>query len=346
MTSNKKNVILLSSALLILLFILYYMFKDNYRLIWEQLKQTNIWWFCVIVLMGICYQIFDAYACKWLVRRYLPVFSHREALEVIFIGVFFNISTLGMGIKPGQAYYLHEKGIGVGKAFSITTLPYVFHKFTIMLFASLILIIKGGWLKATFIFTGKYLLSGYLLSAVIIIFIILLYTCVPFGKFIFLLADKLFADKKWNMKKENAKKQMEALQLEAKLILKERLLIAKIIGVDFIKMAWWYVIPYISLWAVDASINTTIIEVISISAFMQLIIGVIPNAGGMISAEVVYMLLFGVYFGEVTAGSTMILYRLATYYIPFLISIFAMLLFKRKIKLKRNLIPGMKRISN
>ena len=62
-------------------------------------------------------------------------------------------------------------------------------------------------------------------------------------------------------------------------------------------------------------------EILATSSFMQLIVGVIPVTGGMGATEVVYQLLYGVLFGEITAGSTMILYRMANYYVPFLVSI-------------------------
>lgn len=77
--------------------------------------------------------------------------------------------------------------------------------------------------------------------------------------------------------------------------------------------------PYIALKAVHADISVSFMNVIVTSAFMLMIVGVIPVVGGIGPSEFVYILLFSVLYGKVYAGSTMILYRMANYYIPFLI---------------------------
>ena len=65
---------------------------------------------------------------------------------------------------------------------------------------------------------------------------------------------------------------------------------------------------------------------------MQLLIGVVPTSGGVGSLEVVFSLLFAAVFGKITAGSSMILYRLSTYYLPFIVSLVMMIFVGRDLK--------------
>ncbi len=79
-------------------------------------------------------------------------------------------------------------------------------------------------------------------------------------------------------------------------------------------------------------------QALTVTALMQLIMGVIPTSGGVGSLEVVFSLVFAAVFGKVLAGSSMVLYRLSTYYIPFLVSIVIMLIVGRDIKKSREAI--------
>lgn len=103
-----------------------------------------------------------------------------------------------------------------------------------------------------------------------------------------------------------------------------------------IKMSCWYVIPIIAIYAAGGSLGgVTVAQAITVTALMQLIMGVIPTSGGVGSLEVVFSLLFAAVFGKVMAGSSMVLYRISTYYIPFLISVIIMLAVGKDMKSKK-----------
>lgn len=59
----------------------------------------------------------------------------------------------------------------------------------------------------------------------------------------------------------------------------------------------------------------------ALSSIMILLAGILQNVAGIGPVEAAFMLLFSAYIGRVPGSAALILYRIATYFFPFLISI-------------------------
>lgn len=313
--------------------VLYLMFHENYKTIAEQLSRTKTALLLLMICFGLAYEFLDAAVMGKLVFPKVPNMTFGEMVQLTFLGVCMNITTYGTGIKPAQTFCLSKKGQNPGKAFAILTLPYVFHKATVVIYASVMLLLQNRFLKQSFGDVFHYLLAGYLVSFLVIAGLILLCTSKRLCSFICRLMERLIKQEKWQEKKNKIAESLVNLQTESEEIVKNYRIWFEMIIMNILKLSCWYILPLIGVYAVGGSMESvTVIQIIATAAFMQLIIGVIPTAGGMVSTEVVYTLLFGRLFGSATAGATMILFRLATYYLPFLISIpvvFTMKMYKK-----------------
>ena len=58
----------------------------------------------------------------------------------------------------------------------------------------------------------------------------------------------------------------------------------------------------------------------ALASIMLVIIGVLPNVAGMGPSEFAFLKLFTPYIGRVSASSSLVLYRTATYFFPVAIS--------------------------
>ena len=95
--------------------------------------------------------------------------------------------------------------------------------------------------------------------------------------------------------------------------------------IDALKMSCWYVIPTLAIYALGGDLGgVSFAQGLTVTSLMPLLMGVLPTSGGVGSLEVVFSVLFAAVFGKVVAGSSMVLYRLSTYYIPFLFSLVMM----------------------
>ena len=319
---SKKKIAYIIIPFVALVAILYYMFEDSYQKIFVQLQSTKWSYFLIILGVEVLYLVLDAIPFKMMINRHLPQYSLLETMQILFVGIFMNVTTLGTGIKPAQAYELNKRGIGIGRGLAILTLPYVYHKFTILLYASVALLLRGSYFKTTYADSYHYIYAGYGFSILIIAFLILLCVSQKFHQILFYPFDRWLKPGKWYDKKEKVKLAVSNLQEEAAGIITNYKLAVIITASNMVKMTCWYIMPYIGYIAVGgAPESISIMNVLATSAFMQLIIGVIPVTGGMGSTEIVYTLLYEAMFGKVAAGSSLILYRLATYYLPFLVAI-------------------------
>lgn len=329
--NNKKKVIIRTVAYLFIIalmgFILWYIFKDSIGDIACQLSNTKPWMLFLMILLGNMYYVIDATIYMLIFKREKYYMNFGRQMILAYMSIFYNVTTFGAGIKPGQTLYLNRKGMDAGTAFGITTMPYVFHKLIIVAYALVMLLFNNRFVVKNFSSTFGYIYIGVGLNLVIVVFLFLLCASEKFHKLVYKLLDKILKKEKAVPIREKIKYQVNKLREGTLKIIKTPSLWLKMSVLNIMKMSCWYVIPVIAIYAAGGSLgNVTVSQALTVTALMQLLMGVIPTSGGVGSLEVVFSLLFAVVFGKIMAGSSMVLYRVSTYYVPFLISIITMVM--------------------
>lgn len=331
---NKRLKIMVELAIVgIMGLALYYLFKDSYKEILAQIGKTEVKTFVVILVLGNLYFFIDGFVYWNLLRKEGYQIHYFRCVAIAYMSVFFNVVSFGAGIKPAQVLYLNQKGIEPGKAISIVTMPYIFQKTVIVLYALIMLLFNHTFVVDHFQKTFVYIYMGAGLSILIICFIILLCASEKFHKIVLRIIGFFFKGEKHIKSREFIEMQIGGLREGSLKIVKNPKAWFFFTGTFVLKMSCWYVIPAIALFASGGDLaGITIGQALTMTALMQLIMGVIPTAGGVGSLEVVFSLLFAAVFGEVMAGACMILYRLATYYVPFVISALMMFFISKDLK--------------
>ena len=176
--SRKKTVISLL-VLLALTCIIVFTFKDHWAEITTALAQLSVWQVLAVLAVGVSYPLLEGCVAWVIVRSRLPQFTLRQGLDVGWCGTFGNVVTLGAGAVPVQLYYLHRAGLPLGPGAGLMTLEYVFHKSTVLLYATVMLLLQRRWLAANTTGVMRYLPMAYAVVAVIIVALVLL--CVLFS---------------------------------------------------------------------------------------------------------------------------------------------------------------------
>lgn len=317
----------------LMVFGMYMVFRDSYEEIVRLLAGARVEFVLVLVGMGWMYYVMESWILQGIVGEKGKRFSLWEALEYNYLGLFMNVTTFGAGIKPAQAYYLYQKGVDVGEGVGVLILPYVYHKTTIMVYATIVLVVKGDFIRRMYSDSVHYLYAAYFMSAVIIIGLILICTWDRLQRVVFKLAHWGLGKTKFDEQVTKYEMQVKTMQRECLKSLKNPRRWVKYILINLVKVTWWYAIPFVAIRALglEGGLGSiTLLEVIATSAFMQIIVGVIPVTGGMVSTEIVYGLLYSALLGSGAAGATMILYRFATYYLAFLTSIVVVSTLRKK----------------
>lgn len=309
----------------VMLGILYYIFKDNYKEIIYQVSRVKLDIFLLAVLVGNIYYFFDAYVYWSFLREAGHKINFLRCVITSYMSPFFNVTTFGVGIKPAQVAYLKRKGVDSGEGFGILTAPYVFSRTAIVVCAIVMLILNNKFVMDNFSDTFGYIYGGIAFSVFVVILFIMICSSRWFHRLLAKVCDALFSKGRLAKYKfhERIKTQTGLLYDASCKIVRKPGVWIKYIIVNLLRMSCWYVVPIIVLYAMNGNLGgVSPFEIITATALMQLIVGMIPIGSGVGSMEVVFTLLFAAIYDTVIAGSCMILYRLATYYVPFIISIF------------------------
>lgn len=299
--------------------VLFLVFRRDYPAIRECLSQVSAWGVFFLIGMGVVYQLLNSAAYFTLIRAGHLSFSYREAVRLAFLGVFGSISTASAGTIPLQSYYLYRRGLPVGNGIGMLMLAYIFHKTSIFFYAAVMLLFRRQWLGAVLPDLMKYIWGGFFLCLFIILVLILLCTWEKLQKLFLWGIEKLPEKGKWGERKVLWSRNLTALYEESRDILSSRSCCRKVFGLNLCKQFCLYTIPFICLEILGVS-GPGFSKIQTLSALMLLMIGVLPGVAGVGPTEFAYLLLFPPFVGRVAASSSLLLYRVATYFSPFLIS--------------------------
>lgn len=249
MKSKRSRTYLVSGLTLALIFVaIILVFRDVLPDIVKDLSTVPFWGVLLLLALGFAYEVMESVLCLVIIHHKKPDCTFIDALRVTFLGVFGNITTLGAGTLPMQSFYLYRRGLDAGSGLGIMASEYVLHKISVLIYATVALLLGGDWLEQSASGLARYLLIGYVIGALIVIALTLLYT--------------------WDR--------------VLKLVL------------------------------------------------MLLITSALPNVAGVGPMEFAFLLLFAPWADTAIASSALVLYRVATYFFPFLLSVIVFLREEKK----------------
>lgn len=325
-----KTVLVSVATILILSLLVFFVFRNDYREIIDNIRAVSVPSLCLLLAAGTSFQMFDAAVCYVLIRGRLPEFTFRQAIGVVYLGVFGNTSTFSVGSVPLQSGYLHCCGLPVGVGVGVMMVEYVLHKSSVVIYATVMLLLRGGSLMATRSDLLGYVIWSYAVCVLIIAALILLCTSERVMKLALRLLARLPNNEKHNRRREAWNVNITAMYTQSREILKSPALILEAAALNAAKLMCFFAIPFLTARVLKIS-ALSFWQVQLLAALMYLISNALPNIAGMGSVEFAFMLIFSPYMVYTEVSSALILYRVATFFFPFVISIFIFLLAQRRI---------------
>lgn len=314
-----KKVLSVFFRCLFFLLILWFVFHKHYKEIYENIREIHPGVLVSILVLGASYQVIGGYAFFRLAHKNHPKFTYREALESAYVSYFGTIAAFSVGAIPLRMYYLHRHQINAGNGISLINSDFILHKSAVLVCNTfLILLVGRGFVKEQ-PYILKYMIYGYLICFLIILVLVL----IGFSEKIYTLA-------KWGISKLPDKQKMIGL--------KEKLLyylgtmhecgveMKKNIGNNFkillihcVKLLIMYTIPFVCLRGISTT-AVPFLETVMLVGITNLVSSALPNVSGLGSTEVAFLLVFSKVIDGPIVSSTLVLYRIATYFFPFIIS--------------------------
>ena len=307
---------------------IFLVFHGHAREIWDNIRSVPIGWLLVLLGLGVVYQLLESAVCQTLVKPQLQGFSFRQAVEVVFLGVFANVATFGVGTIPMQSRRLHRLGLTAGSGLGTMTLEYAFHKETILLYTTVLLLLQGRWMISADTGLSRWLLLGYGICALIVLGLLLLCAWEKIHRLACLGIDRL--PKSWETHKGVWKENLDALYTQSQRLLHDRRRLGQVLVWNILKLFCLYLTLFLSVRMVGVS-GLSLWQIQLLGGLMHMIVNALPNVAGMGPAEVAFLLIFSGYMEYGQLSSALILYRTATFFFPFVLSVFAVLVTQKRI---------------
>lgn len=316
---------------LILVGIIVYTFKDSAGDILQQLKSTSVKVVFAICFASFLYELIEGWINYSFAKVYNPEFKYWQGVESAFYAAFYRVATLGSGAGVAAIYYFNEKGVPYSKGTGLYTIEYMLHKISIALFSGIFFLLNWAFMQEHYHEYEMTLLAGFGITFVIAAGLLLFACSQKFHHGIIWVVRKLNKKGKLSQVLAKLEEQCDILEQASGTLLKRGGLILSCILKNFMKLICWYGIPYLILFG-EYQLNLS--QMLAITSLAMMLAAVIPAPAGIGSSEFVLTMLFSVIVGTGEAGSVSLLYRFATFVLPFAIGAVVVLLRKKVHKQK------------
>ena len=313
--SRKKTVISLL-VLLALTCVIIFMFKDHWAEIAAALAQLSLWQVLAVLAVGLTYPLLEGCVAWVIIRSRLPEFKLQQGLDVGWCGTFGNVVTLGAGAVPLQLFYLHKAGLPLGPGAGLMTLEYVFHKSTVLLYATVMLLFQHKWLAANTSGVMTYLPAAYFVVAAVIVVLVLVCVSPLVQNLARWLMGFLPKTEKWQQRRADWQQQLDILGEESRRLLADKPRCLKIFALQALKLFGLFCLPYLCIRFMGLS-PLGFWQVQLLTSLMLFVSNALPNVAGMGSIETAFLLVFGSFLSSGEVMSVLMLYRIASYYFVF-----------------------------
>lgn len=323
MKNKRLSLILRVGAYLLVITALIMIFRKYSEEIADSLSAVSPLFLFIILTLELVYMFFDGCAYYSLLSPEWPHLSLWNCLPLSWIGIFGRVATASAGSFPLQASYLFKFGVDWAGGLGLLTIHYIFQKTSILIFAALVLL--------TCFFTHQNLTDNIVESAVLWVGFLL--TLAIIGGLILLLTGKLGvrvivsrlirlipAKGRWKTKKTSLIAWLNDLYTASDRMFRRPLSIFYALLFHVLKFAAMYSITWFCLRGIGIE-SISFPRSVGLTSVMQLLTGVLPSVSGLGSTEVAFLYIFSPILGDGTATSVLLLFRIATYFFPFLGSI-------------------------
>lgn len=331
MKNKSKIIINLIIIFVVLSLVLYFSLKDNYQEIIDNIKNMNIIWLIISIIILIISRIFSAVSSYQMTKANDHHVSFLRAIQINLIIPFFHgVTPFAGGGQPMEIYYLHNEKIPLGKSTNIVLQNFIVYQ-TALIIISLIAVIYNVIFD---LFPANSLIKQLVIIGFIINFLVWLFTLLvslskKFNQVI--LKITLFILKKFNKPalKEKITRYLSNLHKNATTIIKHKKSSLLSLFVNILSLICLYSIPYLVLTGMGIT-NLNIIETIVATSYIMIMGSFVPIPGGTGGLEYGYMYFFNYLIGGSILTSSMLVWRFVSYYLAMIIGAIVLALYRKK----------------
>ena len=314
---SRRKTLLSLGVLALLTGIVVFIFREHWAEISEALSRLTLGQGLLALAVGLSYPLLEGVSSWLIVRSRLSHFPLRQGIDNAWMGTFGNVVGLGAGSMPFQTWYLHRRGLDVGPGVGLMTLQYVFHKTAVLLYATVLLLAGRPWMAAHSDGVLRYLPGAYAVVAGVIVGLIALCALPVVQRLARWLLHFLPDTGRWAERRESWLEQLDTLATESRLLLADKGRCARILAVQTLKLFLMFTLPWFCIRFMGLSCGLSFWQVQLLTSLMLFLSNALPNVAGMGSIETAFLLVFSSFMTSGEAMSTLMLFRIASYYFVF-----------------------------
>ncbi len=301
---------------IVLVCVIIYTFRGSWKSILQQIADTSPQILALIASATVIYHLIEAWITYSLARLYCSSFHYRNAVYNAFYCSFYRLSTLGSGSGVAAIVYLGRHGVGYAEATGLYTVQYIIHKVSVAIFSGVSFLLNWRIMASHYKNYAVYLILAYILTAVICFLLVLLLIYPRFHRIILAFARKINRSHKHDGLIKKLEDSIVILENSSGRLMKNKGTLSACILKNMLKLCAWYSIPFLILYTTG---EISFLSSLSITSLSVMTAGVIPTPAGIGSTELIMTGLFSLMMDVHKAAAVTLLYRIATFILPFVI---------------------------
>ena len=334
---GKKNVIGLLLAIVLLAAALLF-YKDSLWDILQGIRALSPGDVAVCSLLGILFYILEGTIITGITRQLYPAYPWGAGVGTAFCCEFYRLITFGSGAGLAEIYYLSQKGVDPAQGTGISMIQFILKKISVMLwgvFGFVVLLALGEAEKIRTSY-GSFMILGCFITVLIVGVMMSVIVSDKMLRLMLWCLDRIAGKfSKWSEKAQNLKEKVTLFHTSGRMIFARKKVLFYLVGLNLVKFLTAYFIP---TWifmrqcgkfvpdSFSAGVTAGILdgglpplECILLMAVIYMLAGVIPAPSGIGSLEFVFLLFFGAYYTETVAVPAILVFRYATWILPFVL---------------------------
>lgn len=303
--------------LLVVIALLFY--RESLYDIWCGIRQITVRELLSSVLLATAAYLLEGMTIACMMSMVAAGFPVRQGTGIAYLCEFYRMITLGSGSGFAEIYYLHKSGIETGTATVLTMHQYLCKKTAMIIlgsagFAILFLNADNRPLYEKYV---GFMAAGCMICFAVIAFFLCLTLSARITGLLFAVIDWMAAKfPAYSGKLCAWKEQAALLNQSGRIVLQQKRKIAAAVLVQIGKLTLFYAVPTYLLTG-NGRLDT--LDCMCLMAVSYMLSGVIPAPSGVGALEFVFLLFFTEFVEVQTAVPAILVFRFATWVIPFLI---------------------------
>lgn len=320
-----KNIIKNLLTLGIVVFAIYFVFKDHYQEILDCLINLSPLNLLLILSLGILLLCVDSLAYYYSLNHNDVDINFSDGFKLATINAFFNVLTSYVATMPLQILFLKNKHYPISKAVKNIIEICLFHKLVTLSLALLFGLSHFKYLKVHYEAQLNIILLGFIISSIIALALTLIIYANSMRSQLIKILNRL-RFKSFQHKKAQIIELLDNLNAEANSLKN----LFSLYLLELLKIFITINITYFCISCLGFK-EITYGECLTLNSLILIAVSSLPSMAGFGPTELSFMLFYNPVLDKNLTLICLILYRVASYFWPFIISAVAFIFYRNEL---------------